>query len=501
MKNHKLAFIMPVLLISLLVWSCTNLDENPTSQVTPDNFFQTEDELVSAVIPVYSVLRDYDWGDYMQLQEHSSDELFVPQRGGDWGDGGVWRQLQTHTWVPTLGFLNGAWSSAFRGVALANATLDNLQRSTSDSPLIPTFIGEVQFLRAFYYWWLIDEFGPVPIVTDPVTDPDNPPQQNTRQEVFDFIVQEVNAALPLLKDSFGAANYGRVTKGAAHTLLATVYLNAEVYTGSPMWNECVQECDAVINSGLYDLLPNYNDVFALENEGPGNVENIFVVAHNAEAGVGFFRQNATFHYNQLPNTPWNGFSVLEDFYNKFDTTDVRFKQILVGAQFVLAGPSAGEPAFDRNGNRLIFTPDSPLIGADEGNGPRILKWPIDPNQNGADAGNDLAIFRYSHVLLAKAEALFNLGNTGEALALVNQVRERDFEPDKPLATLTSDLILDERGFEFLWESFRRQDLIRHGRFLEPWSLKPADDGEFRRLFPIPQTQLDANPNLKQNPGY
>ena len=200
-------------------------------------------------------------------------------------------------------------------------------------------------------------------------------------------------------------------------------------------------------------------------------------------------------------TPWNGFSVLEGFFNKFDTEDVRFQQILVGAQFVLDGPNAGDPAFDRNGNPLVFTPDSPIVGADEGDGVRLLKWPIDPGQNGADAGNDLAVYRYSHVLLAKAEALFNLGSAGEALTLINQVRARDFEPDKPLLALTSDLILDERGFEFLWESFRRQDQIRHGRFLEAWTLKAASDGPHRLLFPIPQTQLDANPNLVQNPGY
>ena len=94
-----------------------------------------------------------------------------------------------------------------------------------------------------------------------------------------------------------------------------------------------------------------------------------------------------------------------------------------------------------------------------------------------------------------------MGNTGEALALVNQVRARSFEPDKDLTTLTADLILDERGFEFIWEEHRRTDLIRHGRFLEAWSLKPASDGAHRNLFPIPQVQLDANPNLVQNPGY
>ena len=455
---------------------------------------------VADVMPVYNSLRAASWGDYMFLQEHSSDAIFVPQRGGDWGDGGIWRALQEHTWTPTLSIVNGAWVDAYTGIARANSTIDSLKSSPSDSPLIPTLIAEVRFLRAFYYWWLMDLYGDVPLVTDAVTDPDNPPHQSPRQDVFDFIVAEINTALPDLEDSFGSGSYGRATKGAANALLATVYLNAEVYTGTAMWSECVAACDAVINSGNYDLMSPFNDVFALENEGLGNVENILVVVHEPREGVGFFRQQASLHYNQLPSTPWNGFSVLADFYNAFDTSDVRIDQLLVGPQVVLGGPNAGEPATDRQGNPLIFTVESPLTGATEGNGVRILKWPVDPDASGPNHGNDYAIFRYSHVLLAKAEAQFMLGNTGEALDLVNQVRERAFDPDKPLTNITLDDMLAERGFELLWEGFRRQDLIRTGHFFDPWTLKEAS-AEYRKLFPIPQIQLDANPNLKQNDGY
>jgi hypothetical protein len=503
MKNRKFHFLMPLLLISLILGSCTNLDENPFGAVTPENFYQTEDELTAAVVPVYAnLIYTYGWGDYMFLQEVSSDEIFIPQRGGDWGDGGVWRDLQEHKWTPTLGFVNGGWVGAYTGIARANSTLENLEQSPQrDSELVRTFKAEVRFLRAFYYWWLVDLYGGVPIVTAATIDPDNPPRPNTRQEVFDFIVKEITEALPNLQAS-GVA-YGRATKGAANALLATVYLNAEVYTGTPKWNECVQACDAVINSGLYDLLPNYFDVFKLSNEGPGNRENIWVIGHKPQDGVGFFRFMATLHYNQLPQNPWNGFSVLADFYNKFDTADVRFRQMLVGPQFVLAGSGAGQPAFDRQGNRLVFTPNSPIIGATEGNGVRILKWQVDPNQSGGNAGNDFAIFRYSHILLTKAEALLMMGDRQGSLSLVNQVRARSFEPDKPLALadLTRDKILDERGFELLWENFRRQDQIRTGHWLEAWTLKPASDGAHRRLYPIPQIQLDANPNLVQNPGY
>ncbi|MCH7939708.1 MAG: RagB/SusD family nutrient uptake outer membrane protein, partial [Candidatus Marinimicrobia bacterium] len=195
-------------------------------------------------------------------------------------------------------------------------------------------------------------------------------------------------------------------------------------------------------------------------------------------------------------------SVLADYYNRFDTADARIDQLLVGPQKVLGGPSAGDQAYDRYGDSLIFTVESPLIDATESDGVRILKWPIDPDMDGSNAGNDYAVFRYSHILLAKAEAQFMLGSTGDALALVNLVRARNFDPDQPLASVTRDDIFNERGYELLWEGFRRQDQIRTGHFLEAWSNKDANTAdEYRKLFPIPQFQMDANPNLAQNPGY
>ena len=500
MRNHILPILMPSFLILLPFWSCTDLDEIVYSQMTPDNFLQTDAELLAVVVPVYAGLHQYsNVSPYSYLQELSSDELCMPLRGYDWDDTFVWTSLQVHTWEPTNRFINDAWTDAYGGIGQANATLDLLAQSTSESALLPTFIAEVRFLRAFYYWWLVDLFGGVPIVTDPATALKDI-LQNSRTEVFEFIVEEINSALPDLEGSFGEGNYGRATKGAANALLATLYLNAQVYTGTAMWGECVAACDAVINSGNYDLMATFDDVFALENEGAANTENIFVVGHLAQEGVGFVRQMITLHYNQLPQSPWNGFAVLADYYNGFDTADARIDQLLVGPQLILGGPNSGQQAYDRNGDSLIFSVEFPLIGATESDGVRILKWPVDPNQNGPYSGNDFAIFRYSHILLAKAEALLMSG-TGAPLALVNQVRARNFNPDQPLAYVTREDILDERGFEFLWEGFRRQDLIRTGHFLDAWTLKDASDGPHRKLFPIPQTQLDANPNLEQNPGY
>ncbi len=489
---------MAFVFLVLLFGSCTDLEEKTFSVITPEDFYQSESELLAAVLPVYAALRPYAWGEYIHVQEHSSDALYAPTRGGDWYDGGNWQRLQEHTWTETDDKLNTAWNDGYQGVARANNVLQILENAGEGSDLVATFIAEVRVLRAFYYWWLCDMFANVPLVTDPDIKAEDI-TQNTRLEVYNFIVAEIIAALPDLEDSPSA--YGRVSTGAANALLATVYLNAEVYTGTAKWAECIAACDAVINSGLYMLMPTFKDAFALANEGAANTEGIFVVGLIAEGGLGNLRHMGTLHYSQLPSSPWNGFAVLADYYNKYDANDDRRDVLLAGPQKILGGPETGAQAYQRDGDSLIFTVElADFSQATESDGVRILKWPVDPNASGGDAGNDVVIFRYSHVLLTKAEAEFMSG-AGDPLSLVNQVRERNFDPDQPLTNITRDLILDERGFELLWEGTRRQDLIRTGHFLEAWSLKPASDGAHRLIFPIPQVQMDANPNLVQNPGY
>ncbi len=513
MKSKKINYVFVLILFFGFYLGCTDLDEKTFSAITPDNFYQTEAELVAAAVPVYSSLYTYFWNG-SNLAEVSSDEIWVPTRGGDWGDNGRWRAIHEHKWTATLTDVEGGWLDAYTGVARANSALENMAASPqAETELVKTFIAEIRVLRALYYWWLCDLFGGVPIVTIATGDPDNPPTQNTRTEVYNFIVTEILEAIPQLQVSHGAGNYGRITRGGAQAILATVYLNAETYTGTAHWQDCIDQCNNIINSGLYDLLPEYKDNFLLANEGTGNPENIFVIAAKPQGGVSLTFVMRTLHYNQIPETPWNGFAVVTDFFNTFDTTDVRYEHMLVGPQLVLAGPNAGDPALDRNQNPLIFTPDIPsgdLAIAEENHGARILKWEIDPDRSGGDNGNDYAYFRYPHILLAKAEALNELNDPNqESIDLINQVRARAFDPDKPiaLADYTGDKeklrlrILDERGFEFLWEGYRRQDQIRIGTFLDAWSLKDASDGPHREVFPVPQSQLDANPNLTQTAGY
>jgi hypothetical protein len=205
------------------------------------------------------------------------------------------------------------------------------------------------------------------------------------------------------------------------------------------------------------------------------------------------------HYNQFTPSPWNGFAALATTYTAFDSLDQRRNIFLVGRQRnVLTGALVN----DRAGNPLIFTTSiANVTQATEAEGARIYKWTADPNHVAQNNGNDFAWFRMGEIYLIKAEAQNEITpGSPTALTLVNTLRARDFNPPKPLASINRAAILAERGFELTGEGKRRQDLIRFGLYTAANLFKPAT-GPNLVLMPIPQVQLDANPLIKQNPGY
>jgi hypothetical protein len=293
----------------------------------------------------------------------------------------------------------------------------------------------------------------------------------------------------------------------------------------------------IITGGLYTLTPNYFDNF-----GPNNAttakEGIFVWNNTgASAANGINSQGVnsrwmmTLHYNswdqKAGSAGWNGFSTVADFYNTFQAGDKRLGGVAYAGVtdksglkpgFVV-GPQIdenGAPIKDRQGNPLSFTADVKNIEIDKNRlevaGIRVIKYPPDYNAyDGGNQKNQLQIFRYADVLLMVAEANLRLGapNAPAALALVNQLRVT--RGAAPFAAITlvnpanvadPSTLLAERGREMYWESWRRNDLIRFGVFLQKWALKEADaDPERNLLFPISPDQILANPNLHQNPGY
>ncbi len=516
-KTHRTLGLC-TLLGSLAIFpmqGCTDLTESPRSEIGPSNFYRNEAEVLAGLASVYAPLQAGNFAtlwSYYNLSEVTTDEIIVPTRGQDWYDAGLWLEMHRQTWsassVAGLDFINGAWNSCFGGIARANVLLDALTRLTI--PNQAAVQAELRAMRGFYYYLLMDMFGGVQIVTDIEI---KPRARSTRAELFDFIEAELLAArvdLPLTRP---ATENGRFTRGAADAILASMYLNAQVFTGTvtaaglqpgtARWQDAVNFSDSILNSGVYSLAANFGDNFTATNDN--SPENIFVAKHHNSAGLGLNFVQRALHYNQFNPSPWNGFATLAETYNAFDAADVRRQIFLIGPQVNL---ETGQPVTDRAGVPLVFTDTiGDANSARENEGPRILKYPPDPNHVGENNGNDYVHFRLGEIYLIKAEAQFELGNAAGALLLLNQLRARAFEPDQPLATVDRDVILRERLFELTGEAKRRQDLIRHGRFLNQWSTtmlngKVDKNGEpYRILMPIPQPQLDANPLLVQNAGY
>src|SRR6266853_215825 len=502
---------------------CTDLAETPISSITPGNFFHTEGEVLAALAGVYAGLRNTPGeGEYWGVSEVSTDEMVVPTRGSDWYDNGTWLETHRQTWSAnspsTLSFVNNAWNTAYAGIARANVLLEALGKTTV--PNQSAVEGEARYLRAFYYYMLMDLFGGVPIAT---TTELQARKRATRDSTFKFIESELLAIRPNLPTSWGDAKVGRVTKGAVNALLANMYINARVYkneaAGSGItatgYNTCqgvtvsggtdacqaaINVVDSIITSGVYQLAPAFTDNFSADNAT--SPENIFVVKYADADGLGFNMVMRTLHYNQFSPSPWNGFATLAQTYNAFDSLDLRRKMFLVGPQ---VNVESGKPTTDRKGNPLVFTVTiANVTSATEGEGARIYKWPADPKHVQQNNGNDFAWFRLAEMYLIKAEAEL-AGGTGSStpLALLRLVRARAFTGADTLSAVTTDVILRERLFELNSEGKRRQDLIRHGKYTACWQFKetycPAADKIV--LMPIPQTQIDANALITQNPGY
>ena len=495
---------------ALAVSQGCSLDENPVSVITPDNFYQNEAEVLGGVASVYGQLRATHWS-YYNVSEISSDEMVVPTRGSDWFDNGRWLEIHQQSWAANspagLEDVNGAWNDFFAGVARANVVLDALENVTVADQEI--FVAELRTLRALYYYLLMDFFGGVPLATtsEVIARP-----RSTRAELFNFIEQELTEARSNLPSSWPADMNGRMTQGAADAVLASMYLNAEVFTGTvstsglqrgaARWQDAINAADRVINSGVYSLATDFHANFAPDNHL--SPELILVAKFLNQAGLGSTFPFRALHYNQLAPSPWNGFSTLATVFLSFDPDDVRTEVFLVGPQFNF---DTGLPASDRQGNPLIFTPDfADIFQATEGEGVRILKWPPDPGRSAENNSNDVAYYRLAEMYLIKAEAMNELGNTQGAIDLLNMLRERAFDPDKPIdgsglnQTTARDRIVLERLFELVGETKRRLDLIRHDRFTDAWEFKPQTE-PYKILFPIPQRQIDTNPELSQNPGY
>lgn len=487
-------------IIGLAALGCTDLVERPESEATPENFFINEQSAEPIIIRAYAPLRQYTWH-YWNLSESPTDELQSIFYESPW-----WVPLEAHNFISTHEHITDFWLETYRAIKECNSALFVLATVPDKVTTKPRLIAEVHTLRAFYHYLLLDLFGNVPISTE-ANGTDPTPTQATRREVFEFCERELKAALPTLPET---APTGRVTKGVALALLNKLYLNAEIFSGTARWPDCITTADALIQSGWYSLEPNYYSNFKLNNEN--SKEAIFLVQFSRKIDLGWPNQNfymRSLHYNQMPAvSPWNGFCTIAEVYDTFDPDDVRRQALWVGQQYsILQWPKSsttGTPLKTRNGTPLVFTKTLGPLWGPENQGVRVAKYEPDLLAPGGQGENDYLIFRYSDVLLSKAEACLRLGRSADALELVNQVRRRAF-PNQTgeRQTLTLTNLYDERLVEFYWEGFRRQDMIRFGTFWDAYTNKKDTRADRSKtiLMPIPSAALAQNPNLKQNPGY
>ncbi|MFD0792356.1 RagB/SusD family nutrient uptake outer membrane protein [Mucilaginibacter litoreus] len=510
-------------LLAVSALSCTKLNEQLYGSKTA--YDATKPASASDLNGVYAQLNGQtDQANTYALQEHSTDEMMGPTRGTDWGDFGTWRKLHTHSWDATHNQINDTWDQLNIGVFRATQVI-----STATDNSIK---GQASFLRAYFMFQIVDLYGQAPF-RDPASSPDDLPKVYNRAEATDFIIQDLEFA----KANLGAsANIGIASKAAAAALLAKVYLNKAVYTaaqvGGPFtfekadMDKVIENCNIVEAAGYtIEGANKYFQDFAWDNTEK-STENIFGIA-NSETRVvananNRWRMGA--HYNQTPDG-WNGFTTLADFYKSFDEKDERrgiaypglTELIGIRTGFAVGqqkGPKVGGGLVDlkqRGGQPLIFTENVNLNFSTEAQGIRVFKYFPKPVHNDKDNiwktdedhnPNDYVILRYADVVLMKAEAIMRGGTDPEgatALSLVNSVRAP--RGIAPLTAVNEADMLMERGHELYWEGWRRNDLIRFGKFNDPVDQRPNASDKTRTLYPIPQRAVDTNPNLKQNPGY
>lgn len=540
MKKYILASSIAAVSM-FLVTSCSNsLEETIYSTVTTQSYKYSSKDFDSNICGAYSAIHGQwgtAWMSFWELQEVSACGVVIPPNITGWNDGGIHLQEHFHKWNSELGNIGNIWSGFYEGVVLCNYAIEKIENNMfpNISEAEKTVgVSELRTLRAFYYWLLTDNFGDIPLVASTKQEM---PEKNSRKEVYDFIVKELTESIPNLSEEQGGNSYGRFNKWAAKCLLANVYLNAEVYTGTPQWEACKAQCDDIINSGKCELENVYRDNFRASGT-ENSKEILMTIPYDYDKNVlaNWLYMNSwhkelkkKFLTDGTPNEA-GGPKAVSQFIDSYDPDDGRIDDTwLHGLQYDAEGNQL-YCQYDCAGQPLNFTKDLPSANyTNEMEGYRMNKYEVEQGARWSSS-TDIPIFRYSEVLLMKAECLLRLGQPG-AGALVTQVRQRDFKKNPEKAVVTDDdlkkdsqypwgyvenykivdkgdqtpvefgRLFDEYMWEFAYESHARRDMIRFGVFTKKSWLSHKPNGDYRTVFPIPETALTANPKLTQNPNY
>lgn len=527
-------------LSSLAFSSC--LDQQPKDSLTEEQVYTSSRSLyLNTVATLYNHIggnKDSEGlqGTYRGVYDYNTfttDEAMIPIRGGDWYDGGFWENLYLHRWDASDRSLYDTWKYLYKVIVFSNeglVMLDKYRSLLTDSEY-QNYQAEVRAVRALYYFYLMDMFGNIPLVTTTNENIENA-GQTSRPQVFRFILSELQAAIPYLPSghsNYEGENYGRITQPVAYFLLAKLFLNSEVYAdndwtdqqrpngtdlqftvdGKQMnaWQACQTYCEKITNNG-FSLSAVYASNFYVHNET--SPENIFIIPMDKHLYKNqyqyFFRSRHYAHGDAIGGASENGacatVSTVRAFGYGSDSLDRRFSDNLY-ADTVRVNNNIVRL---ENGQPLIYMPlaveinltNSPYIKTA---GARMAKYEVDRNayNDGKSPDNDIVLFRYADVLLMQAEA--KIRNDQNGSNELNAVRQRS---GMPATTATLDHLLTERLLELMWEGWRRNDLIRFDRFHQSYDQRTAPISETDRhtiVFPIPTRALALNRKLRQNPGY
>ena len=514
------------LVLSLFAfYSCTkNLNQSPAYGLNAEVVYSDPNNYINVLSKLYSGLSmtglqgpagqadiagiDEGFSAYVRvlwnLQELPTDEAVC-----GWNDPGI-PTLNKMQWNADDGWVKGMYYRIYYQITLCNEfiyqsrdeRLDERGFSDADKEMIRMYRNEARFLRSLSYFHAMDLFGNVPFVTEEDRVGAFQPERITRTDLFNYVESEL-IDLSNVLSAAGTVDYGRATREAAKTLLAKIYLNAEVYSGTNRYEDCRNYCEQVINSGAFQLDMDYQHLFLADNQNSSEV--IFPVVYDGlyaqtwggttylVCGALGGSMNAA---DYGVNGKWGGLRSTSAFVNKFpDTTeDSRFLFYRDGQELEITNLGTFTQGYAYPKYKNVTSVGD--VGSNNG--------------TSAHVDIDFPMFRLADVYLMLAESAYRNGDQGTALNYVNMLRERAYgNSNNNMSSINLDDILDERSRELAWEGSRRTDLIRFGKFTSGdyvWPFKGGDvsgvgTSSHLELYPIPTSDLILNPNLTQNPGY
>lgn len=537
MKKNRFKIIL-IAGLAAIIASCTKkLELFPTNDLTADDVYATSTGYKQSLAKVYAafaltgngtngngtgsqdippqIIRDEGNSDFLRLY-WNLQELTTDEAAWTWqNDGGI-RGLHELNWSSINPIVSGLYYRSFFQIALANEfirqstdeKLNNRGIAGASADSIRKYRLEVRFLRAYQYWILMDLYANPPFVTEADAVGTALPKQIQRKDLFAYIESELKAIEPEMIAP-KANEYGRADQAAVWALLARMYLNAAVYTGTQRYPDAITYSKKIISAG-YALHPKYPELMLADNH-LNTDEFIFVIAYDAEhtrnyGGTTYLTHGPAAVPKEISGTSgnWGGLRVTQNLVDLFPdpsgNTDKRPQFYTTGQNKIMSDLYTGTDGYSIIKYRNKTRTGGPAPHAD-------------PQGEWVDI--DFPIFRLAEIYLIYAEAVLRGGTGGDAttaLNYVNLIRTRAFENTSgniSAGQLTLDFILDERGRELYFEAHRRTDLIRHGKFTTAtylWAWKGgvaagrSVDNKYN-IFPLPTTDLSSNPNLVQNPGY